>query len=917
MHEIHANTNAELAARVLAYEGEPAPGGGLFAPRWAGDPVFSEYGTFFIDDAGNALFACHVAGVAEEPISAIFYYSAETEELSRLIAEGEPCPYPSAGPFTWVGDARLTSNGTILFLGGFKVAVAGEPSWSRRASGVFVIRDGTPEPLVTSEEVVDTMVAEDGVLEGHFQLPGRLDINRHGDLVSFNSIYYYDPEDFDDRYGDPEVIVTGAFIKRAGSARWEKWFVNGDAAPGGGRFDGGYGIPLEVEISEYGHLVAQVKISDDPIGRQILGLVYQAPGEATVRIAMTSYPLEFISAEGVDTIDVQSIDLIGMNAHGQIGMVVRDTSWENYLFIYSEGKMFKVLGYGDESPIYREDEYGQIETYISSGNVMTAAINDNRIPAGEPDSFMAEAVIQSPSSGFGSQFFDVYGYLGAGRLYPIVVDETIAPPPLGGDINLEFADVAINNSGTVGVIARAMDEESNTEKEIVFLTSVDSDSDGLLDVWEENGIDVNSDGTNDFPLHEIGADPLHKDLFVEIDYMESPTCSHKPLGDAVTNVMAAFANAPVSNPDGTNGIRLHIEIDEALSHVEFIKFPDDFRDLKDDHFGSIEERKNSLSIQAKRLAYRYAVFAHQYSKKKVGTWTNTTSSGIAECPGDDLIVSLGGFSRTNRVDKQAATLMHEFGHNLGLRHGGGDDINCKPNYISIMSYSRQFNMLVTNRALDYSRIELPLLSENGLTEISNVGGDAGDETVFFVDDDGDGKNDHYVRIKCDQPIDWNRDGDTNDVGVVKDLNSCAVYSDPSKWIYNGDDKQLQELKGYNDWDNIIYCPRTTAGFGRGFMIDDVHEEMTWELYQAICKIPLIDSTALGPALGIRRAVNGQVELYWADKWNGYMLQSGTISLGTPDWRNETETPKVIEGEYRVTVPASSGSAIFRLMRDAQ
>ncbi len=30
--------------------------------------------------------------------------------------------------------------------------------------------------------------------------------------------------------------------------------------------------------------------------------------------------------------------------------------------------------------------------------------------------------------------------------------------------------------------------------------------------------------------------------------------------------------------------------------------------------------------------------------------------------------------------------MHELGHNLGLRHGGMDDLNCKPNYLSVMNY---------------------------------------------------------------------------------------------------------------------------------------------------------------------------------------------------------------------------------------
>ena len=39
------------------------------------------------------------------------------------------------------------------------------------------------------------------------------------------------------------------------------------------------------------------------------------------------------------------------------------------------------------------------------------------------------------------------------------------------------------------------------------------------------------------------------------------------------------------------------------------------------------------------------------------------------------------------TDEQVGTFMHEFGHNLGLGHGGepADVKNCEPNYLSIMS----------------------------------------------------------------------------------------------------------------------------------------------------------------------------------------------------------------------------------------
>ena len=45
----------------------------------------------------------------------------------------------------------------------------------------------------------------------------------------------------------------------------------------------------------------------------------------------------------------------------------------------------------------------------------------------------------------------------------------------------------------------------------------DSDGDGLLDDWEQNGLDVDGDGTIDVDLPAMGADPLHKDIFLEYD----------------------------------------------------------------------------------------------------------------------------------------------------------------------------------------------------------------------------------------------------------------------------------------------------------------------------------------------------------------------------------------------------------------
>ena len=79
----------------------------------------------------------------------------------------------------------------------------------------------------------------------------------------------------------------------------------------------------------------------------------------------------------------------------------------------------------------------------------------------------------------------------------------------------------------------------------------DTDGDGLFDDWETGGIDSDGNGTIDLPLHlpPFSADPLHKDVFVEVDYM----AAYAPQPGTLADVTAAFANSPVLNPDGTTG----------------------------------------------------------------------------------------------------------------------------------------------------------------------------------------------------------------------------------------------------------------------------------------------------------------------------------------------------------------------------
>lgn len=353
-------------------------------------------------------------------------------------------------------------------------------------------------------------------------------------------------------------------------------------------------------------------------------------------------------------------------------------------------------------------------------------------------------------------------------------------------------------------------------------STTDTDGDGLLDCWERDGIDFNGDGVIDLVLYDVNgdgiiqaserADPNHKDIYLEIDWM----AQHQPDATALNNVINSFAGAPVA-------IRLHIQTDEeAVAHNNNLAFEPctgaapagtpDFDNVKSTRFGTAVERANANSVNmlnAKRFAFHYSLFVHNLLGKG-GT------SGCAELPGNDFVVSLGsganvGGHGVGTTDQQAGTFMHEFGHNLNLRHGGVDNVNYKPNYLSLMSYARQFdNQYVFARPLDYSRSALPPLVESSLSEPAGIGSSAGDRTAF-------GPSPVQTNVDASGAINWNRDGDSVDPGVAADINNFGSGGFGST------------LQGYNDWANLQYNFRTSVDFADGVHLTALEvEELDFE-----------------------------------------------------------------------------------------
>jgi TolB protein len=282
-----------------------------------------------------------------------------------------------------------------------------------------------------------------------------------------------------------------------------------------------------------------------------------------------------------------------------------------------------------------------------------------------------------------------------------------------------------NPGGATGTSITTLD--CNTE-----VGSVDTDNDGICDIWEQSGITL---GGGFYQL--VGAAVGQRDIFVEIDCMTGfcPTTSGTGINNNIQTIVNVFA---------AEGFTLHIDVDETnLSVADPLHVwtdtdgnaNNDFNSIKNARFGTAAERSGGTlgsgndNLRAKAQVYHYGLFA-----KNINTGTNTACgpSGQAELGGNDFIVSVGcttgtaGTTFKNSHQERIGTLMHELGHNLGLRHGGGDDDNCKPNMISVMNYARQFpwgslaattsGSARTEWSPTYSRQDLQDLNENSLQE---------------------------------------------------------------------------------------------------------------------------------------------------------------------------------------------------------
>jgi hypothetical protein len=362
---------------------------------------------------------------------------------------------------------------------------------------------------------------------------------------------------------------------------------------------------------------------------------------------------------------------------------------------------------------------------------------------------------------------------------------------------------------TLSVQVRNLDGQTSNTLQYILPTdesTVDSDGDDLPDIWEENGYDADGDGTIDVDLPALGANPLRPDIFVEVDVMTGLTNSP---GTAVWNaIRAAFANGPIINPTTDDGINIVLDTSGTVPFFQRISL-------------------TAVHDQPNGLANFYTLKNANFDNDNRGRiyhyciWSNALPggySGISDVhinaagtdfdgPGDDFIVSFDDFPVSYQTARSmAATFMHELGHNLQQRHGGVIHAPYNPTYSSVMSYSWQLRTGKSNADRRQKPIYAPFYYHlNGAVEV-NGAVPAGVTSVLPDYSEGMGRN--LVENNLDEPtglynnnaVDWNRDGDSVDTGVSRDLTA--------------DDDTNDTAVDFCNWANLVYSgPRLNGRHG--------------------------------------------------------------------------------------------------------
>jgi hypothetical protein len=337
----------------------------------------------------------------------------------------------------------------------------------------------------------------------------------------------------------------------------------------------------------------------------------------------------------------------------------------------------------------------------------------------------------------------------------------------------------------------------------------DSDHDGLEDGAEVFGVEAGW-----LYFRRWGADPLHKDAFVQVDYYARAgedlafgngnpfePLSETELEDWVETVSGKFEVGPVNdvqNPDGLDGITVHIDAGVDLDGYE-TTFVDMGGGGPCTSIPDGEPVRNTCyadgAISSERKVYFHYALAEN-------------SGGGGQTGGTRLSWGFGADGNPN-------TFSHEFGHSLSLQHWGHDRVdrfpdpnipgayvepkglNCKPHYPSTMNYALPLSAPFST----VGREEAPVLNSSSITEVGVF--DMAGFTPPNLDSPTEWEFNLLTRYG-DLDVDWNRSdafSAPNQRYTVRDS-----YA-PDCWTYFGEDQmwleKMSEYQAYSGTPKLV------------------------------------------------------------------------------------------------------------------
>jgi hypothetical protein len=280
----------------------------------------------------------------------------------------------------------------------------------------------------------------------------------------------------------------------------------------------------------------------------------------------------------------------------------------------------------------------------------------------------------------------------------------------------------------------------------------DTDGDGISDGWEVLGR-IHAGFSQALPLW--GADPRHKDLFVEVDFMlrqpgETPIRMLAPIArqfasfyqDEVGDYSALrleYHAATLVNPDRLPGIEVHLDTGRAPERPEDLTLYGDWGGWN--AVPPVQKADGSWGGADFNQAWKQHLHPARFG---IFRYALPYSTGGGSVP-------INAFAFAAGIDN-AWVLAHESGHAMGLGHSGPAggvslDVNCKPNYPSLMNYAFNDGRVGFSDGLSVPSLNNASLAEWQAVPPSNV------EYLNVLER----KFKYWVDRQAGH-VDWNRDG---------------------------------------------------------------------------------------------------------------------------------------------------------------